>query len=83
MNRESLVVLYLRHIRRQLVNGYQVAPGRFSPFFFPSFPGFFSLIFPGLVSFSENLYPDASMKLPEPDVTGDAVLFKNISKYYG
>jgi hypothetical protein len=43
------------------------------PFFFPSFPGFFSLIFPGLVSFSENLNPDASMKLP----AGDAIFPKN------
>jgi hypothetical protein len=82
MNRESWVVLYLQHTGRQLINGDQVAPDRFSPFFFPSFPGFFSLIFPGLVSFSENLYPDASMKLPEPDVAGDAVLFENISKRY-
>ncbi|KAL3497018.1 hypothetical protein BJX62DRAFT_192104 [Aspergillus germanicus] len=47
------------------------AGGSFS-FFFPSFPGFFSLIFPGLVSFSENLNPDASMKLPVPDAAGDA-----------
>lgn len=48
-----------------------------SPFFFPSFPAFFSLILPGLVSFSENLNPDASMKLPEPDAAGDAALLKN------
>lgn len=47
-----------------------------SPFFFPSFPAFFSLILPGLISFSENLNPDASMKFPEPDAAGDAALLK-------
>lgn len=60
-----------------------VPPGGFQPtcrhgdgeclpsFFFLPFAAFFTLTFPGFVSFSENLYPEASTMLPDgPDVPG-------------